>query len=156
MKKLLIGVGIAGIALGGWKLHSHSTVIDRDGGKLVADRIWIDHMPRNERDTINAFLALTSDPLGVFQATSRWQGQFELFKYEQRGNEIRAVFPHTGSKETFKTKARECSEKGFDFCLELDGGKHGVKRYYSMEGWDIGNAADAQQKILKIETDATK
>ena len=29
-----------------------------------------------------------------------------------------------------------------DFCLELDGASRGAKRYYSREGWEIGQAHD--------------
>jgi hypothetical protein len=150
MKKLLAVVGIAGLAVGGWKIHSHKAVAT-DGGKLVADRVWIDHMPRSERDTVNVFIVLSSDPFGVFQASSRWQGQFEMFMYEQKGNEIRAVFPQTDTKETIKATAKKCDQKGFDFCLELGGGKHGVARYYSMEGWDVGSADAAHARIDQIQ-----
>ena len=74
-----------------------------------------------------------------------------MFKYEQKGNEIRAVFPQTGTKETIKVNAKKCDQKGFDFCLELDGGKHGVTRYYSMEGWDVGSADAAHARIDQIQ-----
>ena len=29
-----------------------------------------------------------------------------------------------------------------DFCLELEGSSRGVKKYYSREGWEIGNVRD--------------
>jgi len=57
----------------------------------------------------------------------------------------------TGTKETIKATAKKCDQKGFDFCLELDGGKHGVSRYYSMEGWDVGSADAAHARIDQIQ-----
>ena len=48
----------------------------------VTDRLWIDHIPRGERDVIQIFAAITEEPMGVFQAASRWKGEFEMFRYE--------------------------------------------------------------------------
>ena len=31
----------------------------RDGDVAVFDRIWIDHVPRNDRDTVQVFAAIT-------------------------------------------------------------------------------------------------
>ena len=105
--------------------------------RLLADRIWIDHIPRNERDTIRVFAAVSEHAVGVFQTTSAWRGAFEAFRYEASGDELRLVFPQTGDRETVRAKARRCNEGGMDFCLELDGASRGVKRYYSREGWEI-------------------
>src|SRR5688572_9077896 len=101
-----------------------------DGEQLVLDRIWIDHMPRNDRDTIQFFAAISEEPFGVFQAASSWKGSYELFRYQASGSELRIVYPQTNERETVKHKARRCTDNGMDFCLELDGGK-GVKKYYS-------------------------
>jgi hypothetical protein len=150
MNKLLAVVGIAGLAVAGWTIHSHKAIAT-DGGKLVADRVWIDHMPKSERDMVNVFVVVTSNPVGIFQAASRWQGQFEMFKYEQKANEIRVVFPQTGAKETLEATAKKCDQQGFDFCLQLDGGKHGVTRYYSMQGWDVGTVDAAQARLSQIQ-----
>ena len=108
-----------------------------DGAQLVLDRIWIDHLPRNDRDTIQIFVAISEEPFGVFQAASKWKGQFEAFRHEGRGNELRVVYPQSNERETVKHKARACSEHQMDYCLELDGGTRGVKRYYSRKGWEI-------------------
>lgn len=151
MKKLLVVIGIAGLAVGGWTIHSHDAVAT-DGGKLVADRLWIDHMPRGERDTVNVLIVTSKgDPIGVFQTGSRWRGEFELFKHQLRGNELRATFPHTNTTETIKVTATKCDTKGFDFCLELSGNKHGVQRYYSMEGWDAGSVGAAQARLAQLQ-----
>ena len=70
-----------------------------DGEQLVLDRIWIDHMPKNDRDTIQFFAAITEEPFGVFQAASSWKGQYELFRYQASGNELRIVYPQTNERE---------------------------------------------------------
>lgn len=119
---------------------------------LVQDRLWIDHLPRNDRDTIQVFIALTQQPIGGFQTASQWTGKYELFRYEKSGGEIRAVFPQTGSRETIKAKVSKCDGGWMDYCLELSGSSHGVKRYYSREDWVIGSLPDAKQLAATLES----
>ncbi len=149
MKKLALLGAIAVLGVGGWRLTHHlSAEAPAKDAKLAFDRLWIDHLPTNERDTINVYVALTEQPVGVFQAASMWRGEYEMFHYEANGDEVRAVFPQTGDRERFKISAKECDKDGFSYCLELRGAKHGVKRYYSMDGWEVGggdaDAAEAQ------------
>lgn len=112
--------------------------------QLTLDRIWIDHIPRNERDTIQVFAAITEEPFGVFQAASQWKGAYELFRYEGHGNELRVIYPQSNDRETIKHNARPCKEASFDYCLELSGGR-GVKKYYSRKGWEIENVHSAAE-----------
>lgn len=145
MKKLaLFTVVIAGAVVGVRHFH-HAAPAHH--AHLVQDRIWLDHMPRNDRDTVNVFAALTQEPVGVFQAASLWRGQYEAFRYEQKGDEIRLVFPQTGSKESIAVTAYECSDGGFDYCLDVKGASHGVKRYYSREEWVIDSPAHMDDEI---------
>jgi len=147
MKKpvlLVIAVVVVVASLWGWKRATHSPE-----NRLVADRIWIDHIPRNERDTIRVFALISEHSIGVFQATSQWRGAYEAFRYEASGPELRLLFPQTGDRETVRAKARRCNESGMDFCLELDGASRGVKRYFSREGWEIdgGNVDAIERKV---------
>lgn len=143
MKKPLLILALMGtVSYGAYRMLGSSSSEQpavNDSEKLVLDRIWIDHIPRNERDTIQVFAAITEEPFGVFQAASTWKGNYELFRYEAKGNELRIVYPQNNDRETVKHNARRCSENGMDFCLELSGGSRGVKRYYSRKGWEIEN-----------------
>jgi hypothetical protein len=152
MKKLLVMVGVVVALAGVWRWHAGAPqveVTDGGGGKLVLDRLWIDHIPRNEREMVKVFVVLSEEPVGAFNESSAWAGSFEAFKYTRTGGELRVVYPQTGAKETIKVKARSCSERGMDFCLELDGGK-GAKRYYSREGWELRSLADEQRLLSQI------
>jgi hypothetical protein len=143
MKKLLFVVVVA-VAVGAlWSARRGHPSADAPQ-RLFADRIWIDHVPRGERDTIQVFAAVSEHSIGVFHAASQWRGRYEMFRYEAHGGELRLVYPHTGERDTVQTRARRCNEQGMDFCLELDGASRGVKRYYSREGWEINGAADAK------------
>ena len=146
MKKLVLAVlvvaTVAFVAVrrgGNDSTESADAVVEN---KLVVDRIWIDHIPRNDRDTFQLFVAITEQPFGIFQATSQWKGQYELFQYEMNGDELRLVYGQDGSKDKVKARARKCDEKGMDYCLELSGASRGVKKYYSMEEWVIDGRMD--------------
>jgi hypothetical protein len=167
MRKTWLVVGALSLAgVGAWRVHHHHSdaSITSDttgttaatGAKLVQDRIWIDHLPRNERDTVNAFLAISSESIGVFHSGSAWHGQFDMFRYEAHGNQLRAVFPQTGDREQLRTGARECDDSGFDFCLEIKGSQHGVARYYSMKGWEIESRSAGEALVHKLELGAAK
>jgi hypothetical protein len=149
MKKpvlLVIAVVVVVASLWGWRRATHPSE-----DRLVADRFWMDHVARNERDTIRIFVVISDASIGVFQASSQWRGAFEAFRYEASGGELRLVFPQTGDRETVRAKAWRCNEGDMDFCLELDGASRGVKRYYSQEGWEIGGNHDLDAIARKLE-----
>lgn len=147
MKKALVVMALlsgATYATYRW-LGSDDTVAPVADSSLVEDRLWIDHMPRNDRDIIQAFIAVTDEPIGIFHAGSQWKQQSELFFYEQHGGELRLHYPQTGEKEKVKATARTCSERDMDYCLELSGNSRGVKRYYSRKGWELGGKLTKEQ-----------
>lgn len=150
MKKALLALVIATAAFAAWNLRDNDTQAT-DTDKLLVDRIWIDHMPKNDRDVFNIFVAITEEPFGIFQATSQWKGQFELFRYELQGDELRILYGQDGSRDKVKTKATKCGERDWDYCLELSGASRGVKKYYSMKGWEI-DATNLDEIKAKLKT----
>jgi len=151
-KALLATVLVASVGYGGWRLaHRGGDAVVTDDAKLALDRLWIDHMPRNERDIFQVFAALTEEEFGVFQATSTWKGSFELFTFKTAGDGIKATFPQDGDKQSIKLKAKPCSENQMDYCMEVEGTNRGVKRYYSRKGWEIDSAASAKDLAARTE-----
>ena len=154
-KKALLVVLVVVVGYGGWRWWSGGTG-DRargraaDGGGLVYDRLWIDHMPQSDKDTINLFVAVTEEPLGLFQATSAWRGNYEMFLHQGHGGELPVVFPQTGEHEKIRVRARSCHEQHMDYCLELRGSTRGVTRYYSRKGWEI-DAQDPAQLAARAD-----
>jgi hypothetical protein len=153
MKKLLVLAVVSTCAFAGWRVlrGGEDAGAAHDGGAHVLDRIWVDHIPKHDRDQVHVFVAITDEPVGLFQTRSVWKGHFEMFRYEAHGDEIRIVYPQDHHRDRVKTKSRKCSEDGFDYCLELDGASRGVKRYYSREGWEIDGAARPDQLGARIE-----
>ena len=134
MKKLFLAAGVVAMVYGGWRWQSHP---ERDRNKVSAyNKLWIDHLPTSERDPFQVFVAHTPEGLGGFAEETIWRGQIERFRFEAAPGEIRAVFPWTNDRETIKVEAKRCDVEGFDYCLEMTGSTHGVKRYYSRRQWE--------------------
>jgi hypothetical protein len=151
MKKALLVVALVSTASYATYQWTRSATEPKAADKITAlDRIWVDHLPKTESDTINIFAAITEDPMGIFQATSVWKGQYEMFVYEAHGDTIRATYPHDRSREDLKVKATECNEvRDMDYCLEIKGASRGVKKYYSRKGWEIDSASSPDDVALR-------
>jgi hypothetical protein len=148
MKKLIvIVVAMSMAAYAGYRVLGDDGDGRREDRRVVAteslalDRIWIEKLPRNDKEIINVFAALSEHSIGIFDASSQWKGAFEIFRFESHGDELRIVYPQTNERETVKARARKCNEKGMDFCLEMSGSSRGIKKYYSREGWEIDGAS---------------
>jgi hypothetical protein len=146
-------------ALSVWS-YRHTGEPSATANRLFADRIWIDHVPKNDKDTINVFAAISEHSAGVFQAASQWKGSYEVFRYEASGGELRLVYPQTGDREAVRVKARRCSEQRMDFCLEIEGATRGVQKYYTREGWEIrrGDLDAVKQRVeaLRVQLEASE
>lgn len=151
MKKPLLLVIVVSVVVASVWSWNHTAAPGETGNKNLADRIWIDHVPRSDKDTINAFVAVSEHAVGAFQATSQWRGSFEAFRYEVSDTELRLLYPQTGDREAVHAKARRCTEEQMDFCLEIEGASRGVKKYYSREGWEIRGAHDLDAVTHQIE-----
>jgi len=155
MKKLLLLLLLILGAYLLWRWWRGDSAEAARGQELFYDRIWVDHLPKNDTDTFQIMVAVTEQPMGVFQQTSRWKGQFELFRYTARGDgQVELVYPQTGTREKVRYRAWKCSEQSFDFCMQIDGASRGIKKYYSLEGMEIGThtlteAQSRAQRLLK-------
>jgi len=145
MKKLLFLLLLVLAAYLFWRYWWRGDADTARGQELFYDRMWIDHMPRGETDTFQAMAAITEQPIGVFRVTSRWKGQYEFFRYQARGDgQMEIVYPQTGTREKVRYRAWKCKEQSFDFCLQVDGASRGPKKYYSLEGMEIGTHSLAE------------
>jgi hypothetical protein len=140
MKKVLLVAAIAAVAFGGWKWRQHGAQDSRRN--IALNRFWIDHAPANERDPFNVFVAHTPEGMGGFAEETLWRGQIERFRFDIDGSVMHAVFPWSGTHEDITLSARPCHDEGMDYCLELSGSTHGVKRYYSRVGWERKGTED--------------
>ena len=134
MKKLLVLAVLATTAVMGWRWIGDDAAPAR--ADLVSNRFWIDRLPQGENDTVQVFALWTPESFGVFANQNHWRVELERFRFEARGEQVRAVFPLSGDREEITVKAARCQEADFDFCLDVTGSKHGTTRYYSRLGWE--------------------
>jgi hypothetical protein len=140
MKKLL---GLAVLAACVVLVVTNRRHRDQPDEKLVFDRVWIDHLPQNDRDMVNVFAVLADPEVGIFQSASQWKQGLEIFKTDARdGGKIGVVYPQTRERETVTVHAEPCKTGDFDYCLEVKGASRGVKAYVSKKGWEIDAHAD--------------
>jgi len=144
MKNLVMVAALGTIAYGGLKWQQRHETQDGRRKSLAVNRFWIDHAPTNEKDPFNVFVVHTPESIGGFAEETQWKGQIERFRFDIHGNTIHAVFPWTDTTEDIKVDARPCHEQGMDYCLELSGSSHGVKRYYSRTGWERKSGEDIE------------
>lgn len=153
MKKPLVVfslVVVGAVMLARWMSDGPEEGGDGSEPGLALNRLWLDHLPTNAKDTVNVFVAITEQPIGVFQSASQWKGNFELFTHEAKGDKLRLVFPQNGEKEKLKVRAWKCKHRDMDYCLELTGSSRGVKRYHSRTGWEIDQATRPEQLLDRI------
>ena len=130
---------------------SGSGCADPKSPQLLVGRIWVDHLPTKDTEHFEMFVALTDDPIGIFQRRSMYEGSFALFKYELRGSDtVQLLFPQDKSKHDVRYKARTCDVKDYDYCLDLDGAPRGAKSYLSRKEWEI-DAKDLASLDAKVE-----
>ena len=157
MKKLLVAAGAAGLLVGGWKLsHRHHAT---DGNVQVTDRLWIDHMPKHDRDLMHVLIALTDnhgeENIGFLQFGSRWHAEFNGFRFERKGDDLAVEFPQNSWRATWHTKVSRCSVGDFTLCLEVTAPR-GRAMYFSRDEWVIGDDDAGRALEAKILHDAPK
>jgi hypothetical protein len=154
-RTLIVCVALAAGSYGAYRwTREPVSHVDDGGAVLVKDRIWVDHIPRSDTDTMQLFVVLNQRPrqpaMGLFEAISAWEGAFQAFRYQLHGNQLRVEFPQRRDRETITVHAARCSENGMDFCLTVDGSSRGVKRYYSRKGWEVRELADVTRVAASL------
>ncbi len=148
MKKLALTLSLVAVAVGAWRLLR----TDRPDTKLLFDRYWVDHMPRDPKEKFQAVFVSGEYPVGNFATRTAWTGQWEGFHYHivpREEGTFDIILPVTNEQQRVKFTARRCNENGFNYCLEISGCSRGVKKYYSKKEWDRkGAALDAARTSL--------
>jgi len=146
VKKLLLLLLLILAAYLLWRWYhrdQRADVADR-GNAIFFDRLWVDHLPKSDTDTIQIFAAIRDEPIGIFQKTSAWKGEFELFRHEDKGDgKIVMSYPQSRESERVSYRAWRCDEGRFTFCLDVQGASRGTRRYVSEKDWELGSAHDA-------------
>lgn len=113
----------------------------RDDAELFFNRLWVERMPKDERDMVTRFLTVRDNDLdvGAFVVASQWRTFIEIFLFSVDGNTLKLEFPQPRTKISGTFRAWKCegsAPKPFELCAELKAGKSKLM-LYSMEDWVI-------------------
>jgi hypothetical protein len=153
MKKLLVSILLIGAIVGAWKWSTHEPAQPSSTKDLVLNRIWADHMPKGEKDTVKLFALWQPESFGVFADRNWWRVELERFRYEAHGGKVEAVWPLSGKRVTLTVKAERCRVEDWDFCLEITGAPSGIQRYYSRLGWERKDRRSVNEMITELMPD---
>lgn len=150
MKKLVLAVTLIMMLGGlGWRARHR----DAPDPALLFHQFWIDHEPRDEHEKFSILFVNAEHPFGHFGVRTTWTAQLEFFHYHVIPKEpgvIDFLFGTTRERQRVRYTASRCSERGFDFCLDIDGTSRGVKRYYSKKEWRIEKGETVDQAVDRV------
>lgn len=110
---------------------------------LLANRVWIDHMPRSQRDMTTQAIFVDKDgqKIGIVRRASTWRHIGEMFRWDARSSGgLTITFPQIDKSVPLNARAWACKDapKGFDLCMEVS--LLGKKaRLYSNKKWNLTN-----------------
>lgn len=136
----LVGAG----AYGAWSVGQGLFGDDDEeatGTKHLVNQVWIERMPKDQRDMIG-HLVLVDMPegrVGAAGKSSQWRVMVELFQWGLEGNRLSVFFPQERVKAQLGVRTWGCegeAPKPFELCLEVSNGRRKAV-FYSMEEWHI-------------------
>jgi hypothetical protein len=140
----LLGLALAGVgAYGLWSVGTGLFGGDDEatGTKQLVNQVWIERMPKDQRDMIGhlVLVDMTEGRVGAAGKSSQWRVMVELFQWGLEGNRLSVFFPQERVKAKLEVRTWSCegeAPKPFELCLEISNGRRKAT-FYSMEEWHI-------------------
>lgn len=145
----LAGAGLVG--LGYFMFGDGAPEEEASRAKHLANQVWIERMPRSERDMIG-HLSFIKHPragrVGVAGRSSQWRHLIEVFFWKLNGNKLEVHMPQDEVRGELQARTWKCKGEApdpFELCLELSArGRKTV--FYSKKEWVI-DPKDAQGSL---------
>jgi hypothetical protein len=140
----------AAAGLGGYRLLS-SCGEAQDGLKHLANQVWIERLPENDRDQIHHIVLLQDgrDRFGGFGRSSTWRHFLEVFMWQREEDRLTLHLPQERVRLDLTARVWNCEDEApepFELCLELKGHSGRTARYYSRYEWTIdGDTGDTKE-----------
>lgn len=157
----LIALALVGAcSFGVWKLGSALLSDEAQGTEHAVNQLWIDHMPRDDRDMITHFVAI-DHPQGKFGAlgrSSQWRHMVDVFRWELNGNKLGLFFPQDRARGEVTIETWECAGEApapFELCMKMTNKQGRSWTFYSREEWEI-NPRGAAESLTDIVDDEPK
>jgi hypothetical protein len=139
--KLIAFALVGACTFGVWKLGD-ALLGEAQGTKHAVNRIWIDHMPRDDRDMITHFVLL-DHPQGKFGAigrSSQWRHMVDVFRWKLDGGKLDLFFPQDRVRGEIEIETWECAGEApapFELCMKMTNKQGRSWTFYSREDWEI-------------------
>ncbi len=119
---------------------------------IALNRQWIDHIPDGPDDLMEVLIFVDQGyKIGLTADISEYRQHVDLVEWRLDSKD-RLSFENMQDRASHKMtfKAYECSQHGFDYCMDvkLDGK---TKTFYSLDGWEVGSAEEAQAQLRDFD-----
>lgn len=141
-RKTWIAFAVTGACLAAlWSAGSSDGTSEAAGTKRFVNQLWIERMPKDERDMFGRIIAARTDDgrIGIASRGSTWRHHVELFLWALEEDRLTAVFPQDRVRSKLQIRTWECKGEApapFELCLELRAGERRA-RFYSKREWKI-------------------
>lgn len=147
MSKLGVKISTLAIAatcaFAAWKVAGTFCCGDAEAtsARHLQNRVWIERLPRDDRDIITHLVLLDTDDgrFGAAGRSSAWRHIIEVFRWFREDTRLTLDFPQERVRAEFEVRTWECDDEApppFELCLELTR-QHRSIRFYSRHDWVI-------------------
>ena len=149
-------IGLALVATAGLGAYELGFVggAAQDGMKHLANQVWIERLPENDRDMIHHLVMVQEgrDRFGAFGKSSTWRHFVEIFMWQREDNRLTLHLPQDRVRVDLTARVWDCEGEApepFELCLELKGQNGRSARYYSRHEWTIdGELAPGMKDLV--------
>jgi hypothetical protein len=140
-KRSWLGLALViALGFGAWKAWQHF-FDDQRGVRNLTNQVWLERLPRNERDMVWATVLLEQDDhqLGIIARGSSWRVNSDTFLWKLNKDSLRTRFPQDNKRYTVRVRTWECAGEApepFELCLEIKRGDQTL-RFYSLKDWVV-------------------
>jgi hypothetical protein len=120
---------------------------------LLINRPWIDRMPSDEKDAVNA-MALSDQDYGAVAFASAFHWNVDIVRWNAKRDTLSLHYLQSEKKVSYQMRVWKCGKDApqpFELCLSLEG--DGKKlRYFSREDWRVRDLPkDAPRVLSSVE-----
>jgi hypothetical protein len=130
---------------------------EAEGTKHAVNQLWIDHVPRDDRDMITHMVLIDhrDGQFGAFGHSSQWRHQIEVFRWQLQGSTLGMYFPQDRVRGQVKVETWSCAGEApapFELCMRLTNKEGRSMVLYSREDWKI-EPHDVHDSLTEIADD---
>lgn len=139
----LIALALTGACSFGVYKAGQALLSDEDQGtKHAINQIWIDHIPRNDRDMITHFVLVDhrDGQFGAVGHSSQWRHIVDVFRWQLQGKTLRMFFPQDRVKGQVEIETWRCEGEApapFELCMKMTNKNGRSFMLYSRDDWKI-------------------